>query len=84
MIMVEKIKFDEFLENYDIILSYAIRHMINEDWNEYDGSLFTSEVFDTMQYYILAGKKCLEYKDIFNDYVKTDKRIRGCVFLDEK
>ncbi len=79
---MEKIRLGEFNENFNIVLAYALRHLINEDWSEYDGSMVVDNTFDTRQHYVLATKKCLEYKEILEDYEKSEQRNKGCVFLD--
>lgn len=82
--MTDKIKLEEFLQNFTTILMYTMNKLINEDWKEFDGSMMTTEVFDTMQHYITAAQKCNEYKETFKDYLEQDKKTRGCIFLDEK
>lgn len=81
---MEKIRLDEFIRNFNTVLLYAMRHLVKEDWDEFDGSVLVADVFDTMQYYVTATQKCAEYLECFEEYDKMDKKSRGCVFLDVK
>ena len=81
---MKKIKLEEFIRNFDIILSYSINHMIKEDWCEYTDSPLVSEIFETMDYFVEATQKCLEYREMLEEYKNADRKSRGCVFLDEK
>lgn len=78
---MEKINLDEFIEDFDTVISYAKRHMTKEDWYEWTECQFPNDVFNDMHYYIMALGKCMEYQDLLEEYNRNGNK-RESIFLD--
>ena len=80
---MEKINLTEFIDAFSTIISYSIRHMTKEDWYEWSECQFAHDVFGDMQYYVLALGKCIEYRDLLEEYNMQENK-RENIFLDTK
>lgn len=80
--MTEKIKLDDFIEQFSSIISYSKRHMVKEDWCEWTESELVDLTFSEMEYYVIALSKCQEYMDMLVDYNNHGNK-RESVFLDD-
>lgn len=79
---MEKINLKEFNKNFEILLSYAMKHILEEDWFGYDKGLVIDDVFNTMQHFVIATQKCLEYQAILKEYENLEQKDKKGVFLD--
>lgn len=82
MPMMKKIKLNDFLENFNTILNYSKKHIINEDWKEWSDTELVDSVWDEMEYYVIALSKCFEYFDILENYDKSHNKKEN-IFLDD-